>query len=474
MPSAPIKFIPKQESGVDQLSGASPIAMNVVVDKKGACHRRPGLAESSIAVKVTGAPVVDGLYQTIGGQIYFTSEGSIYRVSAASAANMTTEPGIYDKRIAGGQRPVFAETEALLVITAGAEPQKIVLADNLTSKLGGPPSNATHVIANNSRLLTNDLSNLSLIQYSAQAAGSSYTGHETWNDGLTASYFSAEGRPDPIVALGENTGEVFAFGSTSFQVFSPDPQFVYAPGPTREFGCSAPYSVVKRDQAFAWLDHQRRFVVSDGRSFQVISDDIQTELDAMATVDDCFGYWVTEGVTDCFAWTFPSDGRTFVYYPGFGWGQWSAWTGANWSRFIVNAVGHSPTGGPTLFGTTDGRLGEFDQDTHTDFGEPIRAYIETGYEHRGTDALKHCKVVRFVLRRGENTTAPKARFGWRDAPGTWSGNILVDLGQYGDTEPVVEFRSLGTYRRRQWYFEFSSSEPLTLITATEEYEVLKN
>jgi len=37
---------------------------------------------------------------------------------------------------------------------------------------------------------------------------------------------------------------------------------------------------------------------------------------------------------------------------------------------------------------------------------------------------------------------------------------------------VLEFPSLGVYRRREWRFEFTGLEDLTLTEASEEFEVL--
>jgi hypothetical protein len=314
MPLAPLDFGPAQRSGSQELGGASPIAMNVVVDKTGAVRRRPGVqAYATAPASVVDASGVCLLHESSSGLLYAVGNDpgtkSVYSITGGVATDISATSGVL---IVGARRPTVAETEAMVVFAGGSTPVRVEFATGITADLGGTPPMGSHVIANNSRLLLNDaITNLGRITYSAQAAGSSIAGHETWS-GITSGFFSAEARPDPIVALHENTNEVYAWGTTSMQYFAPDASDTYAPVTTTENGCCAPYSIVKVDQAFAWLDHQRRFVLSDGRSLKAISEDIQQTLNDMTTVSDCYGYRVHLGPVESLVWTFPTDGRTFA------------------------------------------------------------------------------------------------------------------------------------------------------------------
>lgn len=481
MTSGAIPFANLQESGYDELGGASPIAVNVMVDARGVVSKRPGieaatgLATSSV-IEATG---LSGVYATNDGNIFAVgdtlAERNIYRVTAAGATALNSGGSPHGLR--GNERPVFAETEMLLLLAGGREPQKVELATLLSNRLGGSPPIATHVIANNNRLLMNDIqADKTKARYSDVALGTTtYAGHESWSlAGVgTSGYFTAEARPDNVVALGENTGEVFVWGTGTTQTFGPDASLVYAPIATIELGMGAAYSSIKQDAQFHWFDHKRRFVTSDGRGYDHISKPIQKQLDAMATVNDCFGARVTGGNVDQLLWTFPTDGRSFAYQKGVGWAQWMGWdTGTgNWSRLIVNGFASVPGEATTLVCTTTGRIGKFSVDAATDFGAPIVARVVTGYLNRETENKKQCLAVRLALRRGQTTE--QAYFGFRDRPGDEWTRIPIELGPSGDTETVVEFRSLGVYRRRQWYFEFSGDSALALVSATEEYEVLE-
>ncbi len=450
--------------------------MNVVVDPSGAVTRRPGMMLYDVApILPVNAGGIDGLFATDDGVLLAASVGPgrvLYEVAGGSAVALQTN-------LPGTERPIFAQTEMLVAMAGGREILKYVRQSHTVDLLGGNPPLASHVIAHASRLLANDTQvNKTAVRYSSTFIGdTSYAGAENWTFAPPAGYITAEARPDNVVAVHENTNNVFVFGQGTLQVYGPDASAVYLPEATREDGCGAPYSVIKQDQAFAWLDQYQRFVVSDGRSIKVISDPIAKTLDEIDTYSDCFGYRVMTGNVDCLVWTFPSDGRTFVYQAGSGWGQWSGYRASTTAFTPFTVLSHylRQDTNTNVVGTTDGYVAELSTEALTDLGDPIKAYIETGYVSRGTDQRKHCQCVRFAFRRGTVTggTGPQAFFSYRDQPGPWEPSIPIDLGRSGDTHPVLEFRSLGTYRRRQWRFEFTGAEELVLVSASEDFEVLE-
>lgn len=472
----PIPFTNQQASGIEPLAGAGVVSMNVVVDASGAVTRRPGIAAYPVAPETSVNPGgIEGLFATDDGKLLAVSTGpgrAFYRIQGGSAIELATA-------LPGTARPIFAQTEMLVVVAGGRELLKYERALDSVSPLGGTPPLASHVIAHASRLLANDVDvDKTAVRYSATFIGNtSYAGAENWPFSPPGGYIIAEARPDNVVAVHENTNNVFVFGQGTLQVYGTDASAVYLPEATREYGCGSPYSVIKQDQAFAWLDQYQRFVLSDGRSIKVISDPIAKTLDQMTTYDDCYGYRVMTGNIDCLVWTFPTDGRTFVYQTGSGWGQWSGWNPATTAFAPFSVLSHHlrQDTDVNVVGTTDGFIGELSFDALTDLGNPIKAYIETGYVSRGTDQKKHCQCVRFAFRRGTVTgsVGPQAFFSYRDQPGPWEPSIPIDLGRSGDTHPVLEFRSLGTYRRRQWRFEFTGTEELVLVSASEDFEVLE-
>jgi len=494
MPQKPIIFANVQESGHEALSGAMPSAMNVVVDGKGTVRRRPGITTySELYSDTIDSNGIDAIHVANSGKTYVIggddpaaggANRNIYRVTSGGAANLSGPGGA--TKLFGTARPTTAETEALLVIAGGSFIQKVEFATDASSRLGGDPPETTHVVANALRLLANDAGkgdddDNTKVRYSGVSIGKTdFSGHEEWTFGGVglSGFFTAEARPDPVQAIAENTNEIFVFGTTNVQVYTPDPQFAYATVAAREFGLAAPYSVIKVDQNFAWLDHFRRFVVSDGREFQVISDPIGSVLSSMTTVSDCFGYRIHEDPVDCYVWSFPTEGRTFAFQNNGGWSQWQGydWSQNNWKNLPINCHDHDHNNDVNLVGTTNGKIGQMLMGQANDLTERINAFVETGFQDHGTLARKNCISVRLSFRRGTVTgsTAPVAFLQYADYPNRWSSPITIDLGVGGDTDPVVQFRSMGIYRERAWRFTFSGSTDLVLSSAIEEFEVLES
>jgi hypothetical protein len=475
-----IPFAPLQESGSEELAGASPVAWNVVVDDKGCVRRRPCITTYDAAPSgVVDENGIVGLFSTTSGDLYAVGNApvfkSIYKVGGGSATELS-ESNI--QRVHGDRRPTFAETEMLVVIAAGQEPHKIERATDACSRLGGSPPPASHVVANASRLLMNDIvEQKTWVYYSSTATGRiTFAGFEQWSGVGNSGVFTAAARPDPIVALGENTNEVFVMGSTTVQTYGTDPSFIYSPAYTREYGCVAPYSIIRDDNTLTWMDEKKRIVRSDGRSFSVVSEAIAKTLADLTVVSDCFGYRVRTGYVDALVFTFPTEGRTFVYQKNSGWSQWGSWDDsiANWTPFSVTA--HAQVFGEdvNVVGLSDGRIGKLTLAAQTDFDETVVASVTSGFLDRGTSNRKFCKSVRFTMRRGFTTSSdePVLWLEWRDDLGGWGQAVPVSLGASSDFETVVTLRSLGTYRTREWRVTFSGPEDIALVNVTEEFEIL--
>jgi hypothetical protein len=481
MPEDVISFGPFQEGSYDELGGASPHAVNVVIDPKGVVSKRPGITTYPVAPSgVIDSRGITGLYADNTGQLFavggFPGARHIYKLLNGNAIDLSTTP---NSALRGLRRPTFAETERWLVIAGGADIQKVDLTSLVSSQLDGHPPLASHIVANSSRLLANDLTvDKTKIRYSGIAQGTLVTaGHEQWtNTGVLedGGFFTAEARPDPIQAVYENTNEVFVWGVDNVQIFVPDASSVFAPAATRESGLLAPYSVIKKGQEFFWLDHNRSFVYSDGRQFQDIGAPIKRQIDALSNPSDCFGFRVFLGHVDCLVWVFPTDGRTFAFQINGGWSEWFGWdiSQSNFKRFIANAHHIRRDGGLNVVGTVDGRVGRFAMDSFSDLGELVVSRVESGFIDRGTDLRKRCSGVKIAMRRGSNATRSLGKLEWRNDTGPWNGPISVDTGTTGDNRIVREIRGLGDYRRRQWRWTFSDDANLSLLKVTETFDVL--
>lgn len=483
MPQADIVFGPFQEGSYEELGGSAPSAINVVIDPKGVISKRPGIGLYSEAPSTVIDPDgITGLYATNDAQLFAVGgrpgARKIYKIAGGSASDLSQAA---NTALRGTGRPTFAETEVFLVIAGGADMQKVRLSTLQSSLLLGAPPLASHVTANSSRLLANDVSiDRTKVRFSGISQGTVDTsGHEQWaNTGLdeNGGFFTAEARPDPIMAVHENTNEVFVWGKDNLQIFVPDANGPFAPAATRESGTLAPYSIIKQGQDFFWLDQHRRIVYSDGRQFQNLEAPIKRQLDALNDPTDCFGFRVFLGHVDCLVWVFPTDGRAFSFQVGGGWSEWFGWdvSGGNLKRLIANAHYLRRDGGLNVVGTLDGKIGKFSLDSFSDLGELIVARVDSGFINRETDNLKRCRSIKVAIRRGSSNTTSLGRLEWRDDTGPWQGPLFIDTGVIGDNFIVQRFHSLGTYRRRQWRFTFSDSANLQLVKVTEDFDVLSS
>ena len=484
MPTEPIFFGNDQKSGLERLGGASPAAINVVTDARGCVRRRPCIATYDEAPStVVDSNGIYGLHAAETGDVFAVgglngASRSIYRVKDGVATNLSSGPS---RELRGSRRPIMAETEALMVFSAGDITQKVVLATMASTRLGGDPPVSSHIVALASTLLANDLTvDRAKIRYSGVATSTAYTGHETWSFGGIglSGYISSESRPDATIAIAENSNELFVWGASSVQVFAPGGQDTFTVASGQEYGLSAPYSVIKADHQFAWLDQRRRFVLSDGRNFTLIggAGTVQATVDAMTTVDDCFGYRVHTGPVDCFVWTFPTSGVTMVYQVGSGWGQWQGFdTPNNWGQFTVRSHAHRRVDNANIVGTAAGYIGQLEMGGTTDLGTAVNATVTTGFYDRGTDAQKWCKRVRLAMERGtvDSSTPPVGLLSYADEPDAWCAPIPVSFGASGDTSVSVVLDSLGVYRRRAWKFVFPVEVDIALVRVTEEFTVLE-
>jgi hypothetical protein len=469
-----------EESGEQELAGGNALAVNVLVDGKGAVRRRPGITTTTDAPStVINSAGIDGIYVTeFEGTLFAVSAAppsmrSIYRIEGGTAFDLTN--GIASQGLRGTRRPTFAETEALLLIAGGDEVQKVELTAGYASgRLGGSPPLASHVITQASTALVNSVvTPLNQVAYSAAGLGTATAPFETWNGLDDSGVVYASMRPSAVVALHENTNEVWAFQETGTQTFSEDESQGYARGRSDENGCAAPYSVIKHREAFAWINHDKQIVISNARGMEIISTPIQKTIDDA----DITGAWGFKFEGDQFTtlnWIFPLAGFGLTYQVGGGWSRWAGHDGASWTAPLL--MSHARRWGvdkQSVVGTTDGRVGVLSVDALTDLGNPIRSYCRTGYLSRGSadvpaDQRKACRMVTLTFKVDPTTSLDAiGKLRWRDEDGEW--RQWIDLVPRGST---VVLRSLGVYRRRQWEIELADETDVMLISATEEFDAL--
>ena len=118
--SAKLDFSISEAPSVEELSGASPQAVNVLFDDAGAVHLRPGISTWSDFGKppLWAATPVDGLSIFQEGLVWVTRDRLMHRlVSAGYATDLSSATNT--TQVDGTARPVFAAAKNLLAV-AGA------------------------------------------------------------------------------------------------------------------------------------------------------------------------------------------------------------------------------------------------------------------------------------------------------------------------------------------------------------------
>ncbi len=300
--------------------------------------------------------------------------------------------------------------------------------------------------------------------------------HSVWD---ALAFTEADARPDSVIAVYENLRELFIFGATTTQVYGvgADPFNPFDNTVSSNIGLIAPYSVVRMDDQFAILDNRRRFVTTDGRTENVISDAISKDLRNFTTIDDCWGYREDFDAFTNIVWMFPSEGRCFVYNTARqSWTERQKYTAPFQGPMPQNCYVYWPALNIHLVGSsTTGALYQLDADTRQDLGDPLVCERYTGWTDFGTKDNKRDEVLIVTMRRGTVTlgavdSALEVRC--RDDGGAWSDWDYLLLGQPDDAEQTLKVRLGGVFRRRMYHFRYSGTDDVSLVSAEQYFEAL--
>lgn len=482
MPSSLISYSSGLASGLDELSApeAFPAFVNALVGPGGEVRQRPGIAtyqtSDGVGSPVTGIAIVPILNVIF----YVTADRKLWALTAPDATPIALSDSTSGSQLDGSERPVIVVTSVGVIVAGGGLLQKAYTTGAVSSRLGGSPPRATHVAELALRLVVNKHDLSGQFYWSGDANGVPGPGnYESWQ---TLAYSTAEAKPDPVYALHENIRELWAFGPQTTQLFavSEDPLLPFRTVTVLSQGLSAAvYSVIQADDKFAWLDSTRRFVMSDGRSVDLLSTPtIQKTLHGLDTISDCWGFRARIDAFDCLVSVLPTEGTSFCYeQSGKHWSTWRGFASESLDglgEFGATAYCYWPEQNLHLVGTSDGKIAQLDMDTSTDLGTQIPVDVKTGFSNDGTDALKNGRRVIYTVRRGVvpfGTDDEYFEVRHRDDIGAWSPWRRHGLGRQGDYESTAYDYEGGLYRKRQREFRYSGSAPFTLVRAENTYTV---
>lgn len=448
MPADKIRFSQGESPSVDELAGGVPPQVNLLTDAAGALRLRPGISVLSMfptTIPRASSVAAIGIWGTY--VIYVTADRYIWAMNSAGtvqALSSTTAT----TQLAGTNRPVIVPLRDRVVIAGGGAPQQW-LGTGLSSRLGGSPPNMTHLAAIAQRLVGNANDPSGILYWSDIG---NYT---SWPTGLN--FAEAETKPDPVIGLYESANELVALGTDTITMLSPDPSVVFSPSRTIEVGWGPAHSYIGFDEQFAGLDARNRFIFSNGRSFEVVSTPYigQQLEDAGTNVSDAWGMRYKFGNYDLGLLNLPTDGRSFCFDTGSKlWCEWRGWDTdqGQLGKFSATASCYWPDKKQTLVGLSTGQIAVLDPSAYTDLGQTIPAQATSTFEGHATSRQKKCNGVRLRFRRGvvADGDAGYLLLSYRDDLGSFCEPFRLSIGDSSDVDPVVQLRSLGTYRQRQW------------------------
>lgn len=291
---------------------------------------------------------------------------------------------------------------------------------------------------------------------------------------------SAEAYPGNLVALQVNNRELILLKADSTELWynAGNPEgspFARSPGGTREApGCAASMSVVNQDNAPVMLASDRTFRRLGAVWERISQHGIESVLQRMSNVSDCYALPYTQEGHTFVAFTLPNAGRTLVI--DFTTGEWhereSRINTVSIGRWrpscIVQAYGQQIVGD-----SQSGKLGVLDPDTHEEWGEPqvVSWTYQPVYADR--NRVSHLRLeIGIAAGRGLITgqgSDPLLTLHVSDDGGnTWRARPVRSLGKIGEYRKRVQYWNLGSSRERVYRCEVS--DPIRLFVLDTQIE----
>lgn len=476
----PIDITGGQVSGVDDLSSAPSSVLNWEMDEAGVNRPRPGLASYAVTGTLGTSPII-GLERWKTYVIAVTADRKLW---AISDANPTFVLALSDatsaSKLEGTTRPTFIIGESYVYVAGGERIQRWTSGLALSEVIAASPR-CTHIAALGQRIIANlnpvfDPTTSNTYQWSDIGEGA-------WGTWPAANTSNADARPDPIVAVAENSAEVYIFGSETTQVYGigSDPTLPFEQAAAVNVGLAAPYAFTRLDSEFALFDNRRRIVISDGRSAQPISDAIQKDLRGLMTISDSWMYREERGQYSLLVVRFPTERRTFVYdLKGKKWTERDYYASPFHADWPVGAHVYWPTQNYHLFGSTLAAAGflRLDDTSRQDVAGPLVCERTTGWQDFGNNNRKRASRLRLVMRRGtaaQGATPGALELRSQNDDGPWSDWKQISVGapeQYQQTQDV--FALNGIFRRRRYGVRYSNTENMSLVSIQDDVADLGN
>jgi hypothetical protein len=283
---------------------------------------------------------------------------------------------------------------------------------------------------------------------------------------------------DLLKAIYAAWNEVAMMGTRSIEYWHEDGETPVSPlvGAKTEAGIEAAYSLLMLNNslhALFTMGGKRAVVKLTNRSPQILSGDIDRELQSLDTVSDAVGASCFVGGMNEYLLDFPTERVTWAYDLKEGiWTRWGKWNSveSRYDSFPIVGSAYAKAWNKHLFLGTDGVVYAFDRDTFQDAGSEIRTVIRTGHINHGTD---HNKISRKLTLKVKTYRPEAATLLVRyrdDGRPEWSNYIEIPIGSESEQIHFVPLTRMGMYRSRQYEFLMTDNSDLALMGIIEDVE----
>lgn len=412
---------------------------------------------------------VDGIFwQPNLGKALAVSGGRIYRLNdyLGSFSDIT------GSTLQSGKRPTFADFGSTGYLANGGQIVKAPSAGT-TSYLADPqaPTAVSHVAALDGYMLANEV-----------GTGKFHQSDVGNPDSWAGTWYTAEGAPDLLNALGVANKRLFLFGSQTVETWRNDGTTPFSPeyqGYVQR-GIIAQNSLAFGDGTWYWLDNYRQVVRLNGLQADPLSLSLNKYLQGFGAVSDAIGDYMSIEGRPYYVLHFPTEERTLcldILSTGAE-TQWYELAMGGSERWAGNCFCLAESWNLALVG--DRRTGKIYKISSSYFdsaGEPFTSLVRTGHVTRGSmSRRKRSHAITFRLKRNQGLSVPAdaaVMVKWRDnGNATWSNERTIPLVSTSGTDFRAKISRLGTYYSRQYQFSMASAYPLVLVSAEEEFDYL--
>jgi len=279
-------------------------------------------------------------------------------------------------------------------------------------------------------------------------------------------FATAEGQPDPLIAVLSDHREVFMFGQDTIEVWynsgADDFPFERNQGAFIEKGCAAPYSVAKQNNTVYFLGSDLMVYQMTGYTPVRISNHAVEKTLKGVGVSDSFAYTYQDEGHLFYVLTIPERDLTWCY--DISTGAWHVRQSYQFGRHQSNNAIFFDS--KTLVGDfQSGRIYEMANNFYTDDGEPVvREFVlptvNNGREFLTVDSLELDMTSGVGINLGQGQD-PQARLEFsKDGGKTWSKTKFARIGRMGEYLTRVKWNRLGV--ARQFIFRVRVSDPVPI------------